>query len=46
MQESYIIYSVQSTEHDLENMLNQSECFAESELGSVYWAVKDELEDE
>lgn len=46
MQESYIIYSVQSTEHDLENMLNQSECFAYGDLGEVLYAIKDELEDE
>lgn len=46
MQESYIVYSVQSTEYDLENMLNQSECFAEADLGEVFWALKGELEDE
>lgn len=46
MQESYIVYSVQSTEYDFDEMLNQSECFAFSELGEVLYAIKDELEDE
>ena len=48
MQESmYVIYTPQSTEHDLENMLNQQEAFAEAALGeTTYWAIKGELEDE
>lgn len=48
MQENnmYVIYTPSSTEHDFEEMWNKQEAFAESELGSVYWAVKGELEDE
>lgn len=41
MQEStYIIYTPNSTEHDLANMLSQQEAFIESELGETYFAMK------
>ena len=43
-QETFIVYSVQSTEHDLENMLNQQEAFCEAELGQTYFAIKEELD--
>lgn len=47
MQENNIVYSVQSTEHDFEEMWNKQEAFAESEIGdNTYWAIRQELEDE
>lgn len=48
MQENtkYVIYFPSSTEHDFEEMWNKQEAFAESELGEVYHAIKEELEDE
>lgn len=46
MQESYIVYSVQSTEHDFDEMWNKQEAFAEAELGNLLYALKGELEDE
>ena len=46
MQESYIVYSVQSTEYDFEEMWNKQEAFVEAEFGSVMYAVKEQLEDE
>lgn len=46
MQESYIVYSVQSTEHDFDEMWNKQEAFVEAEFGSVMYAVKEQLEDE
>ena len=48
MQENdmYIIYTPYSTEHDFEEMWNKQEAFAESELGGVYHAIKEELNGE
>lgn len=47
MQESYsyVTYTPQSTEHDLENMLNQQEAFAIAELGeTTFFSIKEEME--
>lgn len=45
MQESmYVIYTPQSTEHDLEEILSKQESLQEAELGEVFWALKEELE--
>lgn len=49
MQENsmYVIYTPQSTEHDFEEMWNKQEAFAEAEFGdTLYWAIRQELEDE
>ena len=42
------LYTPQTEEHlhYMENVMNQQEAFAESELGEVYHAIKEELEDE
>ena len=47
MQENsmYVVYTPNSTEHDLADMLSQQEAFAEAALGeTTYWAIKEELE--
>lgn len=41
---SNIVYSVQSTEYDFDNMFKQQEAFAEAELGETYFAIKEELD--
>lgn len=46
MQEStYVIYTPQSTEHDLADMLSQQESFAIAELGeTTFFSIKEEME--
>ena len=46
MQEStYNIYTPQSTEHDLADMLSQQEAFAIAELGeTTFFSIKEEME--
>ena len=46
MQENsmYVIYTPQSTENDLEEILSKQDAVQEAELGAVFWALKEEME--